>query len=285
MSIGQSPPTASLAPPRDADDAPREIRVVSHSTLFYWWPVWALGFIMALVTFFSSQRMVIVSRAAEHFSNAAVTVQGKVLENQSVWTAPAAKASDHVEMVRISPNKNIGVLFTIILLLVIAITNVPLRGLWSVIVLVVIVAFSIIFALLNWWEPILKQLSILDIRINFEGYLLISTVLFVLWCVVFFFFDTQIYMVFTPGQLRVRQEIGDAETSYDTTGMTVQKQRSDLFRHWILGLGSGDLVVQTAGAQAHHFEMPNVLFIGRKVDQIQRMLASRQVIEAPERSA
>jgi hypothetical protein len=154
-----------------------------------------------------------------------------------------------------------------------------------VIVLVVIVAFSIIFALLNWWEPILKQLSILDIRINFEGYLLISTVLFVLWCVVFFFFDTQIYMVFTPGQLRVRQEIGDAETSYDTTGMTVQKQRSDLFRHWILGLGSGDLVVQTAGAQAHHFEMPNVLFIGRKVDQIQRMLASRQVIEAPERSA
>ena len=43
------------------------------------------------------------------------------------------------------------------------------------------------------------------------------------------FFDRQVYMVFTPGQMRVCLEIGDAETAYDTAGMTIQKQRSDLF--------------------------------------------------------
>jgi hypothetical protein len=91
-------------------------------------------------------------------------------------------------------------------------------------------------------------------------------------------FDKQIYMVFTPGQLRVRLEIGEAETAYDTTGMTIQKQRSDLFRHWILGLGSGDLIVKTSGAQAHYFDMPNVLFLGRKVREIEDMLRARQVI-------
>ena len=98
---------------------------------------------------------------------------------------------------------------------------------------------------------------------------------------IFFLFDRQIYMVFTPGQLRVQLEIGDAETAYDTTGMTIQKQRSDLFRHWILGIGSGDLIVRTAGAQGHQFDMPNVLFLGRKVREIEDMLRSRQVVSGP----
>jgi hypothetical protein len=91
-------------------------------------------------------------------------------------------------------------------------------------------------------------------------------------------FDRQIYIVFTPGQMRVRQEIGDAETAYDTMGMTVQKQRSDLFRHWILGLGSGDLIVKTAGAHPVEIHLPNVLFIGRKVAEIEDMLRSKQVV-------
>jgi len=47
--------------------------------------------------------------------------------------------------------------------------------------------------------------------------------------------------------------------------MTIQKQRSDLFRHWILGLGSGD--TDTCGRPARKrtiFDLPNVLFLGRR---------------------
>ena len=175
-------------------------------------------------------------------------------------------------------NKNLGVLFVVVLLLVIAITNIPLRGLWSVIVIVFLISIVIIFALLEWWETILTWLGFLDIRINAAGYLVVSIVLFGLWLAIMVFFDRQVYMVFTPGQLRVRQEIGDAETAFDTTGMTIQKQRSDLFRHWILGLGSGDLIVKTAGAHPQEFHMPNVLFIGSKVAQIEDMLRQRQVV-------
>ena len=177
-----------------------------------------------------------------------------------------------------SNSKNLGVLFCVVLLLVIVITNIPLRGLWSVIVIVFIISLAIIFALLEWWEKILHYLHFLDIRINAAGYFVIAGVLFALWLVVIMVFDQQIYMVFTPGQLRVRQEIGEAETAYDTTGMTIQKQRSDLFRHWILGIGSGDLIVKTAGANQHEFHMNNVLFIGRKVKEIEEMLRSRQVV-------
>ena len=61
-------------------------------------------------------------------------------------------------------------------------------------------------------------------------------------------------------------------------GMTIQKQRSDLFRHWILGLGSGDLIVRTSGAQAHQFDLPNVLSLGRRVREIEELLRMKQVV-------
>src|SRR5262249_5006666 len=149
-----------------------------------------------------------------------------------------------------------------------------------VMVIILIILLSVIFALVGIWDQILAGIGLLDVRINLAGYMVISTVLLAIWLIAFLFFDQQVYMIFTPGQFRVRLEIGEGETAYDTTGMTVQKQRSDLFRHWILGLGSGDLIVRTAGAQAHTFDLPNVLFLGRKVKEIEEMLRTRQVAAA-----
>jgi hypothetical protein len=271
-----------------APDGPREIKIISHSNLFYWWPVWAAGFIMAAITWSSGARIAIVPSSTVYGEAATGTVEVKhlsvpgkdnrvELDHQDILYAPKGKQLAEPKL-EISRNKNLGVIYALVLLLVIVITNIPLRGLWSVIVIVFGVFLTIIFALMELWETIFAYLNILDIRINLGGYLVISSVLFVVWCVVVFLFDKQLYMVFTPGQLRVRLEIGEGETAYDTTGMTIQKQRSDLFRHWFLGLGSGDLIVRTAGAQSHHFDLPNVLFLGRKVREIEEMLRSRQVV-------
>jgi hypothetical protein len=274
----------STAPQAAPAVAPkREIRIISHTSLFYWWPVWAVGFLMALISLFSGHRLAIVP-------NGTVPVESVIIKEKDIDEPRPVLVypkGGHLEYkdgkavephLRIAGSKNLGVLFCAVLLLVIVITNVPLRGLWSVIVISFIIFVSVILAILGRWDDILNALGRLDIYINLAGYFVISLVLLIIWLVVFLFFDKQIYMVFTPGQLRVRLEIGDAETAYDTTGMTIQKQRSDLFRHWILGLGSGDLIVRTAGAQAHHFDMPNVLFLGRKVKEIEEMLRSRQVV-------
>src|SRR5947208_1853396 len=192
--------------------------------------------------------------------------------------APMTTATPEDPRLHISTNKNLGVLYAVVLLLVIVITNVPLRGMWSVVVIVVVVLLSIIFALAHLWEVIFEYISLLHIYINAGGYLLISLGLFAIWLLTFLFFDQQIYMVFTPGQLKVRTEIGGGEKAYDTTGMTIEKQRSDLFRHWVLGLGSGDLIVNTSGAAVHHFDLPNVLFVGRKVQLIEDMLREKAVV-------
>jgi hypothetical protein len=267
-----------------------EIRIISHSGLFYWWPVWAVGFLMAGITALEDSRLATVPGHSNVYNKA----EGKLTYQKSehevstvsfkdsgVLVSPEGKQIKGEEPhLHISNHKSYGVLFATVLLLVIAITNIPMRGLWSVIVIVVIVSLVIILALMRAWEHIFATLSFLDIRINMGGYLFISLILLGIWLVIFLLFDQQIYMVFTPGQFRVRLEIGEGETAYDTTGMTLQKQRSDLFRHWILGLGSGDLIVRTSGAQGHQYDLHNVLFVGRKLREIEEMLRARAVVAA-----
>ncbi len=285
--------TSSTPPAHSATVAapPYEIKIVSHSNLFYWWPVWAIGLVMALLTALDGHRLAIVpaDTVAEHKRvvvgyedrgpvDVLMLPKGKELPNDPSTNLPV---QPHLHMASVS---TYGVLFAIVLLLVIVITNVPLRGLWSVVVIVLIVLLSVIFALAqhegrSWWAHILEAFFRLHIYINTAGYLVISLALFVIWLVTFLLFDPQIYMVFTPGQLRLRQEIGGGEAAYDTQGMVIQKQRNDLFRHWILGLGSGDLIVTTSGAAAHHFDLPNVLFVGYKVRQIEDMLREKQIVQ------
>ena len=261
----------------------RNIKVVSHSPLFYWWPVWAVGFLMAFLTFVDGGRMAIVPAGT-------VAEQGRQVEGHNgprdvlVLPANSHLLLDRVTNTPIQPrlhmaaSKDIGVLFTVLLLVIIFTTNVPLRGLWSVVGVLGVVSLSVIFAWAGWWDAILASLDVLHIHMNAFGYLSISLLLFALWCVTILLFDRQLYMVFSPGQLRVRLEIGGGESAYDTVGMMVQKRRDDLFRHWVLGIGSGDLIVKTGGVNAQQFDMPNVLFVGRKVKLIQQMLQEREVI-------
>lgn len=219
--------------------------------------------------------MVVVPDGTKAVHNAKVFDPGQqeTLESREAYVLPVS-AKDPVPDPRlhIHRGRSFGVLFATVLLLVIVITNVPMRGMWSFMVIFLIVALSIIFALAGWWEAILRYFGYLDIRINAGGYFFISTLLFIIWLFTLLIFDKQIYMVFTPGQFKVCTEVGGGEQVYSTIGMTLEKQRSDLFRHFILGLGSGDLIVKTTGAQAHHFEMPNVLFIGRKKQQVEDMV-------------
>lgn len=274
----QSPPAqpAKFAAATPVDESKKEIRIVSHSNLFYWWPVWAIGFLLAGLTYLDGHRLAIVPEGTEIRKDTKI---GE--ESRDVLAAPKGKLiqPDREDPhYRVAASKSYGVFFVFVLLLVIVITNVPLRGLWSFIVILALVLLAVIFQLFEFWGSILNALGRLHIYINAGGYIMISAVLFGIWLATFLFFDQQIYMVFSPGQLRVRQEIGGGEVAYDTAGMVVQKQRNDLFRHWVLGLGSGDLVVNTSGAHSHHFDLPNVLFIGNKVKLIEEMLREKPVV-------
>jgi hypothetical protein len=279
MSTTAPPPAATPAPPGTATTA--GIKVVSHSNLFYWWPVWTVGFLMAILTFIDGTLMAIVPKgttavkkvdASGETRAAYVLPKGRQVPTEDPNDSESTPVNPRVHL---SKNKNYGVIFCVVLLVCIIITNVPLRGMWSVVVIITVIMLSVIFALAGWWEYIFAKLHVLDIRINMGGYLFIAGLLFAAWMFTLMLFDQQIYIVFEPGQFKVCTEIGGGEKVYPTMGMRVERKQSDLFRHMILGLGSGDMVVKTFGAGADHFDLPNVLFIRNKMQRIDAMLQGK----------
>jgi hypothetical protein len=246
--------------------------------LFYWWPVWAVGLLLAGLTWLDGHRLAIVPAGTEVVEGSDGGREALVLPAGAHLPRDPTTGKPREPTLRVASRSSYGVVFVVVVLLVVFITNVPIRGLWSVIVVVTVLLGTIILALAGWWDDILEAAGHSHVYINAFGYLAISVPLLVLWLVVVLFFDRQMYMVFAPGQLRVRQEIGSGEAAYDTLGMVVAKRRSALFRHWLLGFGSGDLLVKTAGANAQQFEMHNVLFVGSKLQLIQEMLQTREVV-------
>jgi hypothetical protein len=90
-------------------------------------------------------------------------------------------------------------------------------------------------------------------------------------------YDRQHYVVFGRGQVRYVQEVGDSEMVMQSEGATVEKKRSDAFRHWVLGLGAGDLVVRGGGQDGPTIELENVLHIRRKLAVIDKLLREKTV--------
>jgi hypothetical protein len=218
----------------------QELRIYSHSNFLYWWPVWLTGYIMALLTWLHGEHVQI--------------------GNTSVL---------------FHPSKNVGVIFTVTFFLIILSTTVTLRGLKSALVILGVAFLTLLFAYLGWWERLLTWADKLAIYNNMGFYVFFSTLVFLVWAFATFVYDRMEYWRVRPGQITYERVIGGAEKSYDTRGMVFEKHREDLFRHWILGLGSGDIQITTVGARRETVYVPNVLMVNAKIDAIQRMIAAK----------
>lgn len=214
------------------------IVIYGHSSLLYWWPVWLVCFILAAATY------------AEGDRSGGVTVTN---------------------------TNGPGAIFVVTLLVVTVSSTVIFRGLVSVIAAVLILTVAVSFAWFGWWGEILNFLGGLEIRINAAGYLCFGIPLFLAWLAVIFGYDRQHYVIFGRGQIRYVVEVGDSEVAVQSEGAVVEKKRSDAFRHWILGLGAGDLIVRAGGRNGLAIELKNVLNIHRKLTVIDRMLREKTV--------
>ncbi len=242
-----SPPVATRPAPNYADqdaveqaaESPQpEIVLVSHSGLFYWWPVWAAGYLMALFTW---------------------------------WHGQSVQIGDSV--IRIHPSNNLGILYFLLVFLVILISNIEVRGVSSLAVVLGLVLTVVLLAYFQVWDNVLHWFGNLTVYLNQGAYFWFSTLMFITWLLTTFVFDRMTHWVIKPGQVTREHFWGTGSQSYDTENMTLEKRRNDLFRHWILGLGSGDLRIHTFGGRQEEIFIPNVLFIGFKIEAIQRLIA------------
>lgn len=275
------PPAAPPGIPPATSDR-QEIKLISHSNLFYWWPVWVVSLVMAAWTAIENHRMAIVPDDAVVSHDASTnTYTLKVPAGRTTKSLDdavrVAGSNDPAFRPRISQSSVPGVLFMVTLLVTIFVTNVPLRGLWTFLTLALIVALALLLSLLKLWDVIFDRIAALHIHINMAGYLFIGVAVLIMWAVSVFVFDRRTYIIFTPGQIRVCEHIGESVQTYPTTGVSLEKLRDDIFRHYILGFGSGDLVVRVGGSQPKEIRMPNVLGIGWQLREVENVLASVKV--------
>jgi hypothetical protein len=256
--------------------------VYGHSNLLYWWPVWLVSFILAGVTYLEGHQMAVVPHGTVVEHNAAIAgLAGPrdalvAPEGQSFRLAPEEGKRPTAGMT-VSSNNNLGVIFVATLVLVALSSTILFRGLVSLVVVIVLIALTVTFALFGWWNDILAYLGGLDIRMNAAGYLAVAIPLFLAWLAVVLLYDRQIYMVFDQGQIRYVREVGDSEVVMQSEGAIVEKKRNDVFRHWLLGFGTGDLMVRTGGPGGPTIELENVIGIGRKLTVINQMVKEKAV--------
>jgi hypothetical protein len=275
--------------PNPVPPAKREITLISHSMLFYWWPIWVVGLLMAGITYFENNRLAIVpdgsklnldeSKKGEKgiWYHLSVTHPTKSLDEARVATETAG--AEPTFKARVSQKAWMGPVFCVVLLLTVVITNVPMRGLWSFLVLLLFVVVALLISLVpQGWDSLLKAVGDLHIYINMAGYLFIALAVLVLWVISVFVFDQRTYMRVTPGQIQVCEHVGASIRNFDTTGLSFEKQRDDLFRHWLLGFFSGDLIVRTAGAEQETIRLPNVLWISWRLEEVQQLLREKATV-------
>ena len=231
--------------------APPDIKIISRSNVFYWWPAWVIGFGVALITLFQGQDVAIGPETVE----------------------------------RIHPSNNPGIFFIATLVLLVIFTNSKLRGIYSIVTLVTTAFFVVLFAWLGWWDNILRFIPQLSARANVGFYLVFSTTLLAVWLLAFFVFDRLTIWRVRPGQMLEEHLIGGQARSYDTNGLVFERRGQDLFHDIILGFGAGDLTLKIGGPHEETMQIPNVLFVDRKVKAIEKLIAVKPDVARDEPDA
>ncbi|MBA4187014.1 MAG: hypothetical protein C0467_03250 [Planctomycetaceae bacterium] len=257
--------------------------------LFYWWPIWVLGYIMALVTYFEDHRLAILpaattvvesSTASEKgFAAYTLTVKEPITKSLEQAARATSTPGDGAPFkTRISQKAWLGPLFCVVLLITVLITNVPLRGVWSFVVLLMLVVLALVITLVpNGWDNLLAAVGNLHIHINLAGYLFIATAVLILWVVSVFIFDQRTYMRVTPGHIAICEHIGASIRDINGDRVEVEKKRDDMFRHWLLGFFSGDIVLRLTDSK-EEIRLPNVLWIGWRIEQVQRLIREKTTV-------
>lgn len=284
-------------PAADHDVRAEEIRLYSHSNIFYWWPVWAVGYYLALLTYLGGGHLAVVPAGTEARRDWRVEVAPGRLETREGLILPrgdtrrpahlpparadgpagtlAAPEEPHVH---IASSPYMGTWFFLVLLLVFVSTHAPLRGLWQWVAVLFIALVVALVALYSLWGTIRVWFMLLHVQISMAGYIFLSTWLLAIWLVTFLYFDRLTYIIFSTGQVRVRQAIGEGEKTYDVTNMSLELEPNVFFRHRMLGFyDAGDLIVRTGGPRPEVFHWPNVLRVRSKMRKIERLLQTREV--------
>lgn len=225
--------TAASAPTAQSGT---EIRIYAHSPIIYWWVIWAYGFICAALTYFQGDKLTIGESAKPLF---------------------------------VHPSPWVGLSFTLLLLLVIVATSVRARGVSALLLLLLMggaaTATYFVMTMPGLWSTPPSLL----LHMNLAFYLLVSSVLFIVWFVIVFIVDRLSYWRVRGTQVERVQMfasvLGRAPESWSVMHIRLTRYSDDIIAHkilalGILGLGTSDIDVKLSifGGGHEQFRIENV---------------------------
>jgi hypothetical protein len=248
------PTTQTTAPAPSASTA-TEVRVYPHSPILYWWIVWAYGFFCALVTY----------AQGETFSVGG----GKPL--------------------LIHPSPWLGISFTMLLLFVVLATTVRARGINAILLVLLLVGAAAVTHLVMSMEVLFRTPPTILVHLNLAFYMMVSSVLFVVWAIVIFVFDRLSYWRFRGAQIERVQKfasvLGRAPESYSVMHVRLTRYSDDLLAHKVLGLGiiglgTSDIDGRIAifGGGNEQFRIEHVWGASSSLRQIQAMMGPKATV-------
>lgn len=245
------------AGPAPASQGVSEIRIYAHSPIIYWWVVWAYGFFCAALTYFQGEKIALAHESAK-----------PVFVHPSPW---------------------VGLSFTLLLLLVIVATSVRARGINALLLLLLLGgAAAATYFVMNtpglWTTP-----PSLLLHMNLAFYLLLSTVLFVVWFVIVFIVDRLSYWRVRGTQVERVQlfgsALGRAPESWSALHIRLTRYSDDLIAHKILalgflGLGTSDIDAKVSifGGGHEQFRIENVWRAATPLKAVQAAMGQKATV-------
>lgn len=211
------------------------VKLISHSTVIYWWPAIVAAFVAGIVSLAGGQS------ADGSWGNS------------------------------IHRSNNVGLLFIATLMFLLVFTNAKLRGIYSILVIAVVAFVVVLFAWLGWWDAIFNFIPQLAAKANAGFYFLFGTLLLVVWLSAMLFFDRLVYWRIYPGQIVEERLVGGASNSHDADRLVFEKLDRDWFKHGVLGLGAGDVKMSSPGTDPVY--IPNILFVEAKIRKAQALIS------------
>ncbi len=214
----------------------------SHSEFFYYWPLWLVSFIFGDITL---------------FFGAHVAVEG--LETNLL----------------VMKETGYGLTYILVLAFSLFATGVNLRGVWALLTLVCIAFTAFILLYFGVWDNALSWAVNQPVYLNHGFYLAIGVILFIPWSIVVFLFDTRKYVKIESNTVTIVHEIGEGARAFDTVGVMMEKKLDNFFKHYLLGFGSGDLIIRTSGGSSQVIYLPNVLHVDRVLEELDHVRSQR----------
>ncbi|MGJ8655602.1 MAG: hypothetical protein ACSHX6_04055 [Akkermansiaceae bacterium] len=214
----------------------------SHSEFFYYWPLWLVSFIFGDITLFFGSH---------------VAVEG--LDTSLL----------------VMKDTGYGLTYILVLAFSLFATGVNLRGVWALLTLICAVFVAFIMLYFGVWDSALSWAINQPVYLNHGFYLAIGVMLFIPWCLVVFLFDTRKYVKIEANTVTIVNEIGEGARAFDTIGVMMEKKLDNFFKHYLLGFGSGDLVIRTSGGKSEELFLPNVLRVDRVLRELEQVRSQR----------